>query len=163
MRLYGTTTVFDSTAGPPGSKGAVTFDRAFSQYLDGGSHTFNIASNGGFMAVAVVKFTGVVGSYESVIDFGNGDSDNNIVIYRETSTSNLIFGIWTPNAACVVSMPSAIIQNNWLQIVAVYTSSSKRLELRVRSATVFTTCATTRTDWIVSNTFVAHDYWDDAW
>jgi len=57
QRLFAATAIFNSTAGPPGSKGAVTFDRVFSQYLDSGTHTFNVATNGGFTIVSVVKFS----------------------------------------------------------------------------------------------------------
>ena len=57
-RTYAATAPFTSCAGPSGT-GAVTFDRTLSQYLDGGAHAFNIATNGGFTAVVVVRFTGV--------------------------------------------------------------------------------------------------------
>jgi len=43
--------------------GALTFDRTLEQFIDGGAHSFDIASNGGFTAVAVVKFTGAQGLY----------------------------------------------------------------------------------------------------
>ena len=55
-RDYAVTAEFDNTAGPPGGNGAVTFDWGLSQYLDGGEHTFNIASNGGLTVIALVSF-----------------------------------------------------------------------------------------------------------
>jgi len=145
----------ETPTGGPESMGAITFDRELSQFLDSGPRQFNLATNGGFTAVAVVKFTGVAGAHERIFDFGNGPSADNIIIYRQESTSNLNFGIWNGNTAwCIVNMLSVIVQDRWLTIVAVYTSSTRRLELRVGSATDFTTCATTQADRAVSNTFV---------
>jgi len=80
QRLHTATAIFDSTAGPSGSKGAVTFDRASSQYIDGGPHAFNIATNGGFTAVAVVKLTGTLVVAERIFDFGKGQENDNIVM-----------------------------------------------------------------------------------
>jgi len=82
QRLFEATAMFDSTAGPPGSKGAVTFDRGFSQYLDGGTHTFNVATNGGFTIVSVVKFSGAAAMGERILDFGKGTDNDNVIIYR---------------------------------------------------------------------------------
>jgi len=55
--------VEDPTGGPKGM-GAVNFDRGLAQYLEGRPHQFNIETNRGFTAIAVVKFTGVAGSNE---------------------------------------------------------------------------------------------------
>jgi len=45
---------FENTGGPDGHW-AVFFDSSLSQYLDGEAHTFNIATNWGVTAVAVVS------------------------------------------------------------------------------------------------------------
>jgi len=45
LRLVASTAVFDSAEGPPGSNGAVKFNRGFLQYIDGGAHSFAIETN----------------------------------------------------------------------------------------------------------------------
>jgi len=127
--LYKPTAVFNSTAGPPGSKGAVTFDRAFSQHLDTGAHTFNIATNGGFTAVALAKFTGVLSAWERIIDFGNGPESDNILLWRQESSRTMSFGIMNGNTVdmCRVNMTSIIVQNSWMTIVGTYVSNKRRL------------------------------------
>jgi len=71
LRTYAATAQFNITAGTVGGKGAVTFDRQASQYIDGGPYTSMIATNGGFTAVSVVKFKGVPGQYERIFGFGS--------------------------------------------------------------------------------------------
>ena len=51
---------YNSQGGPLG-KGHLSFDHAQTQYLDGGALRFNMASNGGFTVVAVVRFSGSPG------------------------------------------------------------------------------------------------------
>jgi len=87
--LFTDTAVFNSTAGPTGSKGAVTFNRTLSQHIDSGTHTFNIASNGGFTAVVLVKFTSAVGTWEKFFDFFNIPGKDNLLLSRSASSSEL--------------------------------------------------------------------------
>ena len=152
--------VEDPTGGPS-SMGDITFNQELVQHLDSGPRTMNITTNGGFTAVAVVKFTGAPAEGEQIFDFGSGANDNNIIIYRDGITTQLNFEVWNGNSdsACVVSMPSAIVQNRWLTIVALYESNSKKIELQVGSDVVVTTCATTQTDRVVSNTYVGKENW----
>jgi hypothetical protein len=78
-----------NAAGGPNGKGHVSFDRTKSQYLDAGSRTFNIATNGGLTIVAVVRFTSTIGKYERILDMGNGEWSNNLLMTREDTTTNL--------------------------------------------------------------------------
>jgi len=155
-----TTAVFDPAAGvPPDGTGAVRFVRANSQFLDGGAHTFNIASNGGFTVVAMVMLTGSVGSSERMVNFGSGQSDNNIMLARVTSTTNLWFAIDNTAASCGVQLDGVLVQNTWLTIVGTYSSVTNRIEVRVGAASQFTTCNPTRTDRTLTNTFAAKSHW----
>ena len=139
--------------GGPKGMGAVIFDRGLTQYLDSGPHQFSISTKGGFTAVTVVKLTGEVGAHERIIDF-NTQSQNNIILYRNATTSNLNFEIQNGNSSCVVAMPSVIVQNSWLTIVVMYISNTRILQLRVVDNNVATTCAVARTDIMTSNTLV---------
>jgi hypothetical protein len=60
---------YNAQGGPLG-KGHVSFDRTQTQYLDGGARTFNIASNGGFTVVAVVRFRGSPGNGKGSLTLG---------------------------------------------------------------------------------------------
>jgi len=159
LRNYAATAQFSSTAGPAGSKGAVTFDRATSQYLDGGSQQFDIRTNG-FTAVVVVMFTMTPLSEERILDFGNGVGNNNILLWRNGATSQLIFGIWNGNSACSVTLPNVLQQNNWLTIVAMYDSISTSLSLTVGVSTNSVQC-TARTNRNVASTFIGRTFWSN--
>jgi len=153
------TAVFDSTSGPTGSKGAVTFDRELSQYINSGAHTFYIASNGGLTTVATVKFTGAPGIYKRVIDFGTGQNHDNILLWREGTGTTLSFEMWSGSSNCRVNLASAIIQNIWMTIVATYAANDRRLELRVGSNVEFVTCDFVVADRSVLNTYVGKSNW----
>ena len=158
LLVFASTAVFDNTAGPPGSNGAVTFDRGLSQYIDGGLHSFSIATNGGFTAVAVVRFTGSPLNSERIFDFGNGESNNNILIGRTTSTS-LRFIIFNGADVCDVISANAVIADVWTTIVVKYTSSNRAMEIRVGGTSAHGTCAVPRTNKILANTFVGKSNW----
>ena len=126
-----TTAVFDPTAGPPGANGAVTFDRVSEQHIDGGAHTFDIATHG-FTAVLVVMFTGTPVSNERVFDFGNGRRDNNIYIIRAGTGTQLKFAIWNGASGCYLSsIEGTLVQDTWLTVVATYNPNDTTMRLRV--------------------------------
>jgi len=157
------TAVFDSTAGPPPNGiGALTFNRGLSQYLDGGAHTFNIATNGGFTAVVVVKCTGTIVDYESILDFSTGPSNDNIALTRNSNTASFFINIMNGADECHVTSSNVITQNTWHTIIITYTSSSKKLELRVGNDIKSKICVTTRTDRVVTNTYVAKTSFGDT-
>jgi len=146
--------VYSATAGFAAGTGAVTFDQAFNQYLDGGLHTFDIASNGGFTAVAVFMFTGTAENEARIMDFGSGVANNNILMWRDGATGQLNFGIWNGNSACVIVISSVIQQNNWLTIVVTYDSTSTTLKLSVGQST-----QSSQTNRNVVNTFIGRSFW----
>ena len=137
----------------------LTFDRTLEQFIDGGVHTFAIASNGGFTAVAVVKFTGAPAEGEQIFDFGNSPNNDNIMVYQDGRSTRLIFEIRNSASACVVQMSDAIVQDSWMTIVARYTSNIEQLKLRVGTEIVVRTCDTARTDRVVSRTLVGKGNW----
>jgi hypothetical protein len=145
---------FNILDGPDG-RGAVPFDRTLSQFLDAGAHTFNIATNGGFTAVAVVRFAGIAGSFERIFDLGNGARAKNIVMGRDGISTSLFVTILDDGVAdCTAQLPNVIIQNNWITVIAGYRSSDQTLEVRVGSDYVSTVCSTARLDRVFYNTFV---------
>jgi len=82
---------YDPNGGPGSGIGAVTMEAALSQYLDGGAHTFEILSNGGFTAVVVLKPKMTLSIGEVVFQFGNDLQQNQITLWRIMKV--IIFGI----------------------------------------------------------------------
>ena len=151
--LTATTAVYDAAAGL-GSRGAVTFNRAMSQFVQGAPHDFLIADNG-FTAVMVVMFTGTAGGGERILDFGNGIQEN-IVISRWEETDRMIFSIANEGSECSVTTPSAVIvKDQWLIIIATYELSDNRLRLRVGNTLhVGEPCDSPRVNRVLKQTYV---------
>ncbi len=109
-----------------------------SQYLDAGQRTLNIATNGGLTIVAVVRFrsscasakrqegascplTGTPGNSERFIDLGSGQNDNNLLVARVGTTTNLTVQIRNNQSIIATATVSgAIVQNSWLTVVVTY-------------------------------------------
>jgi len=163
LRNYAATAQFSSSACPPNSKGAVTFDRATSQYLDGGSHQFDIGING-FTAVAVVMFTSA-GSSERIFDMGKGVNNDNILLARSGTTTQLVFSIRNGGSDCLLlSATGTIVLNTWLTIVATYDHNDMNLKMRIGSMIVTpVVCGAARTNRNVVNTFVGKSNWNNAY
>ena len=147
-----------SPTGGPGGGGMLTFDRTLSQFLDGGARKLNVASNGGFTFVSVMKFTGSAGAHERLIDFGNAASSDSIAIYRDVETTSMNAGIWNGATACVISVAGAINQNNWQKIVMTYNAANFALTLTVDLLTQSKTCPT-MTIRTLTRTFVGKSNW----
>jgi len=154
LHTYAATAQFNITTGTVGGKGAVTFDRQASQYIDGGPYTSMIATNGGFTAVSVVKFTGVPGRYERIYGFGSEIPVNHFSLRRQSWSDTLGFQMSSDTYDCrVYSAPLAIIQDNWLTIRVKYTSSNKTLRLSVGINTSSVECTTPQNDVILNHTY----------
>ena len=161
LRTYAATAVFDSAvaAGPPTGRGAVTFDRALMQSLDGRAHTFNIATNLGFTAVAVVRFSGTAASNERIFDFGSAANNNNIILQRQAATNFLRFSIFNAGTTTCALVSAAVLpQDTWVTVVAIYTASNRFMELRIGGVSAPpTACAVAAGNRIVDNTNVGKD------
>ena len=160
----GTIPTYNAVGGPNG-KGHVSFNRANSQYLDAGSRTFNIATNGGFTIVAVVRFTGSSGAHERILDMGSGPDNNNLFLAREATTPNLLVdmrnGQGGDGVAHTVST-GAITQNLWLTVVVSYLTSTRICSLTVNGVLSSTTGSITLTDRTVSLSWMGRSHWADS-
>ena len=155
-----------SAAGGPAGNGHVTFNRAESDFLSAGTRTLNIASNGGFTVVAVVRFTGSAGSYERIIDFGNGASNDNLILARSGTDSVVeMKAINGGTYRLDFSSPSGtILQDTWYTIIARYDASTLAAELRVDGAVVGTaTASAALTDRTLTNTYVGKSNWANTY
>ena len=155
LRIQPSTATFVNTAGP-NAKAAITFERPNSQYVSGGTHTFNLNSRPGFTVVAVVQFSGTPANDENIFDFGGSP---NIKIARSQTSSVLYFSMQQGATLCSVSSAvGGIVQEAWLTIIATYTSISNVMTLRIASIEATNTCSATWTDMAVSHTTLGNNF-----
>ena len=99
----------------------VNFNATSSQHMDSGSVALNVNSGGGFTAVAFVKF-GTYTTSARIFDFGNGEADNNILVYRSGST-NITFLIFNGATSYGVTAANAVTEGDWATFVFRYNPS----------------------------------------
>jgi len=164
-RTYASTAVYSATAGFAAGTGAVTFVRAFSQYLDGGAHAFNVQTNGGLTVIALVMYTGVPadGPAERIIDFGSGNGNNNIIVSR-FGTDQMLWALHNGATLCYITTDNAVIvRNSWLTVVATYRHSDRAMTLTVGSTVKTGFCSFVMADRVVTNTYVAKSWMNDPY
>ena len=151
-----------SAGGGPEGKGAVRFTRAQEQYLNGGKHTFKIATNGGLTVIAVVRFVNPSAAWERIIDFGNGQSNDNLMLARE---DNLLY--WRiyddkggGSKVCDLSTGvDVVVKDAWMTVVARYNNKTNTAELRVGSRDFSQACTGAVDDRTLSKTYVGKSMW----
>lgn len=127
-----------ATGTPPSSDGTkLSFTRASSQYLNFGSQTFDMTK--GFSVTCKFAFTGTVGTYERLFDFGNGPDADNIILYRQSGTNNI--GIMYINGSSQYSVISTntVEQGQVNTLTAIYTHSPLSIKLILNGVTTTTT------------------------
>jgi len=139
----------------------ISFDRALSQYMDGGSQTIQVSQ--GFTVMCVVRFTSP-GNYERIIDFGSGAYNKNILISRQLTNSTLYFGMvegssWSTDH--YIEGVGFIVDNEWIVLTAVYSSVNQEFYL-YKDGSLFSqeNAPITHTDRTVTNTLVADSFFN---
>jgi hypothetical protein len=84
---------YNAQGGPQGN-GHITFIRTKSQFLNAGPRVFNVASDGGFTIVAVVRFTGNPGENETFIALGKGAGNDNIYLARDGISAKIKISVY---------------------------------------------------------------------
>jgi hypothetical protein len=150
----GTMPTYNPLGGPKGM-GHFSFDRTRSQWLNAGSRTLNIATNGGFTFVVVVRFTGNPGNFERIIDLGVGPGNtpgpNSIIVCRYGISTDLYVKFWNGGGTAYQFRATRIVQNSWLSIIVTYRSSTRFYQVAVNS-NIISTVATALTDRTLSFT-----------
>ena len=77
----------------------------------------------GFSLEVVVKFErNASGNWERILDLGNGQADNNLILARHGTTNNLTLeGYYSKNSGKQITAINAIIPDKWMHIVATIT------------------------------------------
>lgn len=139
---------------------AVFFDRNQSHYLDAGSKTFTTSTTG-FTVTTMLTFRGTPGSYERIIDFGSGNPNNNILLYRVATSNDLIYSYFNSNVQNYVQVSGVLAFNVQMVITGVISATGK-LTVYVNGVQVGTaTSATPPTSRTVSGTYVGKSWWGD--
>jgi len=131
------------------------------KYLDAGSKTFNVNTNGGFTAIWYGAFTGTPQNYERIIDFGNGQANDNIIVYRTSTGTSLEFYLFNGSTSYGIATGNgAIVQNEWAVWSFRYTASSRQIEI-LKNGVLFAigTAAAAITDKTLSSTRIARSNW----
>ncbi len=134
--------IYYSSGGYLNENGFVRFNRTSSQHLSGGERALNVATNGGFTAVALVKFTGTAASWEKIFDLGQGQANNNIYLARSDVSSNLLFSMRNVNTQVVnMVIPNGITQDEWAVFAVRYNAATLTTEMFKNGAVLTTITA----------------------
>jgi len=131
------------------------------QYLNAGSKTFNINTNGGFTAVWYGAFTGSATADERIFDFGNGQSSNNLIAMRYAGSTAIVFFLFNGDTGySVQSGNDMITQNEWAVWTFRYTASSRYMEI-IKNGILYSTvtAGAAITDRTLTNTWIGRSNW----
>lgn len=125
-------------------------------YFTFGSQTFNIGTNGGFTMVCMARFwSPTAATFERIMDFGNGQSASNLIVYRFSQTTTLVGEMY--NSTQTTLNVTNCIRPQW-QIVSVrFTSTTMSVSDLNTSATGTTT--QTMTNRTLNNCWLGRSLW----
>lgn len=133
--------VWNSNAGPSGSRGAVTFDNTKWQWVSGPAHNFLVSQHGGFTAVAVLKFEKVLTGGEQfgtrIFEFYNMDKRNYITLAKYPGHT-LRFD-WVVGNVFFCSFGSGrqdFVYDTWFAVALRYDHITNDIELMVNSIVI---------------------------
>ncbi len=126
------------------------------QYLDAGSKTFNINTNGGFTAVWYGAFIGSANS--RIFDFGNGQGSDNLIAFNSGTT--ILFFLFNGATDYSINCPNIIVQNEWAVWTFRYTASSRLMEILKNGVSLVTgTAGAAIADKTLTKTWIGRSNW----
>lgn len=148
-----------ATGTAPTSDGTkVSFARASSQFLNFGSQTFNMSQ--GFSVTCQFAFTSTVGSWERIIDFGNGPGSDNIVITRLNNGNTIRFSYYNGGTEYPVGSTNTVEQGQINTLAAIYNPSPLSITLVLNGVTTTSTPAVAATTpRTLTNSYVGRSNW----
>ncbi len=91
--------------------GAMVFSGASNQYVSLGSGQANYTTG---MSISFWMFPTTTDAWQRVIDFANGAASDNIIVYRQNTTQNLVFEVYNGgSSAGTAIVNSGITQSAW--------------------------------------------------
>lgn len=144
--------------------GYVTVSSTSSQYLDFGSKTFNVATNGGFTAVCYIKFNSFSAGAR-IFDFGNGSPSDNILVGTFSTSGDLYFNLYNGTTAYQSTSNTFFATTGWNLLAFRYTYSSNLVEFikngQVINTNTITGANITNKTW--STTYIGRSNWADPY
>lgn len=128
----------------------------FGNYFTFGTQTLNIGTNAGFTMVCMARFwSSNAATFERIMDFGNGQTSSNIIVYRNNQTTTLAGEMYTSSSSTVNVVNC--IRPQW-QIVTVRFTSSAMDAYDLTSSAVGTNTQTL-TNRTLTNCWLGRSLW----
>jgi hypothetical protein len=145
--------------------GYVTVSSTSSQYLDFGSKTFNVATNGGFTAVCYIKFNSFSAGAR-IFDFGNGQASDNILVGTFSTSGDLYFHMYNGSTPYQSTSNTFFATTGWNLLAFRYTYSSNLVEFIKNGQLINTNTITganiTNKSWTGGN-WLGRSHWSDPY
>jgi hypothetical protein len=145
--------------------GYVTVSSTSSQYLDFGSKTFNVATNGGFTAICYIKFNSFSAGAR-IFDFGNGSPSDNILVGTFSTSGDLYFHLYNGTTAYQSTSNTFFATTGWNLLAFRYTYSSNLVEFikngQVINTNTITGANITNKSWTGGN-WLGRSHWADPY
>ena len=137
--FLGPLTSYPATTGtPPSNDGTkLSFAGASLQFLNFGSQTFDMTR--GFSVTCRFAFTGTIGNWERLIDFGNGQSANNILLARQNNSGNLAFFYLNGSTEYGITSTNTVTQGQVNTVSVIYTHSPVSISIILNGVTTTAT------------------------
>ena len=152
---------YHADGGPEGN-GHVSF--LGNQWVEAGQQTFNFATNGGLSIVTVMRFTSAGRWWERIIDFSNGQANNQIRFARVRDYSQLSIEIYNGGSR-VCDFRTAlgtVEQDTWMRIVLRHRADTRALVLSINDVEVVSgTCSQAVSDRTVTYTWLGRSWGND--
>ena len=141
----------------------VFFNRTNSTFLDAGSQTLPISTNGGFTIMCLLKFTGTAGASERIIDFGSGAPIDNILFSRSGTSANMVITLHNSTTGYgLTTTNTPVIVDEWCVYAARWIKGSKLQIYKNNVLQLESSFTTVLTDKTVTNTYIGKSFWADA-
>ena len=144
----------------------ITTDASNGSYLNFGTTTWNVATNGGFTYVGCVNFNSAM-TAERLFDFGSGAPSNNIILQRSGTTANLTFTVAQSTTLYQLSTTTSPLStggSNWQVIAARVVNTGTNawgLSIWVNGVNVASSSLTSTvlSDRTVTNSYIGRGNW----
>ena len=145
------------------TNGATLVSATTGQYLDAGTKSFAINTNGGFTAIWYGAFTntGAVNAHERIFDFGNGQNSDNLIALRPSTGTTMAFYLQNGSTQYFIQTgANAIVQNEFAVWTFRYTTSSKFMEIIKNGFPIVTgTAGAAIADKTLTKTWIGRGNW----
>jgi hypothetical protein len=121
---------YSSGGGSSGSLSYVSIRASGSQYIDLGTQSFAINTNGGFTIVTYAQFQSFANNYEDFFYCGNSWNTNALYLRRYSTTAKLMsYGYEGTSQSINVQSNDVLVIGEWTMIVVRYSKSTNNWQI----------------------------------